>query len=661
MKYQGQNYMSLQQVQGVLPGDNNPWKMYIAWGNVSEQVGQPKNPWPTHVFSPYVDFTANAMPDFADLAKNHGVTHVTTAFLVAGKAGSCMPSWGGYHNVNDYPDGYKQIKAIRDAGGDVMVSFGGASGLPLATECTDVSTLADDYVQVVKNLNLNAIDFDIEGQAVALPSSYDRRNQALAQAQQVWKSENKEVKIWFTLPVLPTGLTADGLNVLKSAKKYGVDLTGINVMTMDYGGNACPASTGEQGNVQGQCSVDAINALFTQVKDIFGQGKSDEQIWAMLGTTPMIGVNDVNEEVFYPSDAQLVMDQAQQKELGMIGMWSVNRDQPGEIGNASPYASGLTAEQAPAGAFAKIFADHTDTGPMANAGQDQWLIGPATVTLDGSASSDSTGTITSYNWSQPQGQSVQLTGADTAHPSFQVGQENHSYTFTLTVKDDQGESAMDNVQVTVSDHMVPPTVTIAQVDPVKATEPVSVSAQAVDPTHGQLSYQWTVPSGFVVTGGQNSSSLQMTAPNIDKETVYDVSVNVTSTSGESAKASTQIDVKPQPSCDPYDPAADPSKHPEVVVWNSSSVYKVPNTKVSYHNLFWINKWEASPGQEPGNNDVWQLVSNVIMPWNAASSYSTGTLVSYKGHKWEASYWANAYDEPGVALMWVDQGPLTCSN
>jgi hypothetical protein len=35
--------------------------------------------------------------------------------------------------------------------------------------------------------------------------------------------------------VLPTGLVASGLNVLRSAKNDGVKINTVNIMTMDYG------------------------------------------------------------------------------------------------------------------------------------------------------------------------------------------------------------------------------------------------------------------------------------------------------------------------------------------------------------------------------------------------------------------------------------------
>lgn len=43
-----------------------------------------------------------------------------------------------------------------------MVSIG-ANNSPLAAACTDVSQLQQHYYDIVENLNLNVLDFDIEG------------------------------------------------------------------------------------------------------------------------------------------------------------------------------------------------------------------------------------------------------------------------------------------------------------------------------------------------------------------------------------------------------------------------------------------------------------------------------------------------------------------
>lgn len=359
IRYNGGNYVSQAKVQKVSPSDTNPWSVYIDWSGTKAMVGTPSAPWPAHVYAPYVDYTLNSLPDLASLAKNQKVTHFTMAFVVAKDADTCLPTWGTAYNINDYAQ-YSKIKALREAGGDVMVSIGGANNSPLAASCKNVSDLQKHYYDIVENLNLNVLDFDIEGTWVADHDSINRRNEAVKAVQSQWKAEGRSVGIWYTLPILPTGLTAEGLYVLEDAKAKGVELAGVNVMAMDYGNSICQSDGTEGQNIHGKCATSAIENLFSQLKQIFTD-KSDADINAMMGVTPMNGYNDVQGEVFYLSDARLVMDDAKARNLGMIGMWSMMRDQPGVAGQVSPEHSGLTESQTPQYAFSDVFAPFTHT------------------------------------------------------------------------------------------------------------------------------------------------------------------------------------------------------------------------------------------------------------------------------------------------------------
>ncbi len=87
---------------------------------------------------------------------------------------------------------------------------------------------------------------------------------------------------------------------------------------------------------------------------------------------------------------------------------------------------------------------------IANAGRDTTIVIPATSTsLDGSASTDIGGTITSYEWSQVSGPApatiASSNGVSTTVNDLIAGQ----YIFQLTVTDNSGNTATDTVQVTV--------------------------------------------------------------------------------------------------------------------------------------------------------------------------------------------------------------------
>ncbi|HAO9134992.1 carbohydrate-binding protein [Escherichia coli] len=356
IRFNGANYISQSKVQKVSPSDSNPWRVFVDWTGTKERVGTPKKAWPKHVYAPYVDFTLNTIPDLAALAKNHNVNHFTLAFVVSKDANTCLPTWGTAYGMQNYAQ-YSKIKALREAGGDVMLSIGGANNAPLAASCKNVDDLMQHYYDIVDNLNLRVLDFDIEGTWVADQASIERRNLAVKKVQDKWKSEGKDIAIWYTLPILPTGLTPEGMNVLSDAKAKGVELAGVNVMTMDYGNAICQSANTEGQNIHGKCATSAIANLHSQLKGLH-PNKSDAEIDAMMGTTPMVGVNDVQGEVFYLSDARLVMQDAQKRNLGMVGIWSIARELPGGT-NLSPEFHGLTKEQAPKYAFSEIFAPFT--------------------------------------------------------------------------------------------------------------------------------------------------------------------------------------------------------------------------------------------------------------------------------------------------------------
>jgi gliding motility-associated-like protein len=87
--------------------------------------------------------------------------------------------------------------------------------------------------------------------------------------------------------------------------------------------------------------------------------------------------------------------------------------------------------------------------PVANAGPDQTLTdedgnGTETVTLDGSASSDNDGTIENYAWSWPNGEGATGVAPEVTLP---VGET----IITLTVTDDQGDTDIDEVIITVNE------------------------------------------------------------------------------------------------------------------------------------------------------------------------------------------------------------------
>jgi hypothetical protein len=287
-------------------------------------------------FAPYVDGSLYPPFDLVETAKTTGVKTFTLAFVTSG--GGCEPKWGGVTDLDANPVA-NQADALRAAGGDIRVSFGGASGSELGTACTSAGALTGAYDKVVTAFDLTRADFDIEGAALPDTAANTRRAQAIAALQK----KHPDLKVSFTLPVLPTGLTQDGVNLVENAKANGVAIDAVNIMAMDYG----PPSS-----AMGDLAVQAATSTEGQLR----QALDVPSAWGRLAVTPMIGVNDVATETFTLDDAAQVAAFASSKGLAWTAMWSANRDRPcpgGPKPQADPTCSGVDQEPS---AFTKAFA-----------------------------------------------------------------------------------------------------------------------------------------------------------------------------------------------------------------------------------------------------------------------------------------------------------------
>jgi chitinase len=271
-------------------------------------------------YAPYVDMTLWPVYDLPKAVSEIGIRSFVLGFIVA--APDQTPSWGGYSeyrlNGGSFDlDMKSRIDQTRSHGGDVIISLGGAAGQELAEVITDEGKLKDAYLKVVTSYGVHTLDFDIEGEAVANLNAIERRFRVLASLQSA-----NAILIWLTLPVLPSGLTPDGVSVIQSAIRNRVNLTGINIMTMDFGNDAAPDPSGKMGDY----TIQSAKALFGQLQSAYGKTKSSEQLWNMIGITPMIGMNDETQEIFDQYSANQTLTFAGQNHIGRISMWSLNRD-----------------------------------------------------------------------------------------------------------------------------------------------------------------------------------------------------------------------------------------------------------------------------------------------------------------------------------------------
>lgn len=334
----------------------------VSVSSASERTRTPTASWGV----PYVDVTLTPTFQFQDPAVNSART-VALSFVVADKTHACTPSWGTYYTLDTAASDLDldlRIAQLRSAGGDVMVSLGGQANTELAVACTEMNKLTSAYRDVVTRYDLASIDLDIEGAAVADQAAGKRRSEALAAIQRERTKAGHPLAVWLTLPVAPTGLTPQGVELLDTTLAGGVDLAGVNVMTMDYGG-AKPAGVSML-----EAAKQALQATAKQVGGAYqrhGTPLSEAQRWAKLGATPMIGQNDVDGEVFTLADARGLVGFAREHGLGRMSMWSANRDQPcgASFTGVAVHSNTCSGVDAAAKAFTDALGNLTGTGPSA--------------------------------------------------------------------------------------------------------------------------------------------------------------------------------------------------------------------------------------------------------------------------------------------------------
>jgi hypothetical protein len=282
---------------------------------------------PTHVSAPYVD-TGLSGTTLTSVASSYGTKYFTLAFVDGAGCQWALPNTSGWQS---------QISDLRAAGGDVAISFGGYTsdfdGTDLGNACGSADDVAAQIESVVTTLDVSRLDFDIEANELTNTADITRTNQALTEVRS-WASANgRSLSLSYTLPVLPTGLTSDGLAVLTNGQRNGFTPDVVNLMTMDYG---------TSGTEMGDAANQALDAGAGQVASTYGV--STDAAYAMLGTTPMIGQNDSPGEIFTLADAQSVTSYAQSKGIAQVSYWAQGRDNGGCAGqtSASSTCSGVT-------------------------------------------------------------------------------------------------------------------------------------------------------------------------------------------------------------------------------------------------------------------------------------------------------------------------------
>lgn len=278
--------------------------------------------------TPY--FQGYSTGSMVDALRNDGLKNTTLAFAVT--RGSC--AFDPY--ITDRMADARNYKA---AGGNLIISMGGADGTYAEIACSDdqMFALMD---KLITDSGTRRIDWDVEGQQLNNTDATARRNRVLLRL----KAKYPDLQTSFTLPAWLNGLQANGMAMMRSTIAAGVQVDRVNVMLMTFG--AENVRTMVSPSTMGQAVINGYDATINQLAGLY-PSKTRAQIHAMAGMTPMIGVNDDNT-VFTLADAQTVANYAKANGTGMIGYWSFQRDRAQDrtgMGSINDY-SGVVQTQA---------------------------------------------------------------------------------------------------------------------------------------------------------------------------------------------------------------------------------------------------------------------------------------------------------------------------
>lgn len=245
--------------------------------------------------------------------RDAGLTGATIAFGITD--GSCVLNGDMLGRLSD-------ARTFIASGGTVLIAFGGSAGTYVEVACADDNQLFGTLEKVLLDSGIHRFDWDVEGHQLLDTAATARRARVLARLQ----AKYPNLFVSFTLPGWLLGLDANSMNLLRTTILAGVRVDRVNVMAMSFGHDPMVPT------VQSQAVIMTLRASASQLMGLY-PSKSQAQVHAMMGVTPMIGMND-DGRIFTIADAVQVADFVKVNGLGMIGYWSFQRDRLQTVPNA---------------------------------------------------------------------------------------------------------------------------------------------------------------------------------------------------------------------------------------------------------------------------------------------------------------------------------------
>jgi hypothetical protein len=533
---------------------------------------------------------------FKDIAVLSGTTFGTTLQVKLGKADRTFTDFQTYTDTGpniDFNDVYI-ADLNRDGYGDVVIADGRSDVVRVFLQgCDEIlqapfllpTPLADPMPVYVGNMG----DADSLPDIVTAMNNGGETPNAAVFMQIVPSAAAGEIQFCQTAYSVLEGAGSVMIKVSRENGETGTVSVDFETVASGAPNAATPngdytTTTGSltflTGEIEKIISVPVIEDILPEVDEVFLVNLFNPQSGAMLGAPPQTTVTIIDNENNQPPVANASTDQAINEGSNVTLDGSSSNDPDGTIDSFSwtqiagtmvtltgsstamptftaPNVTAntiLTFELAVTdnnGAMAtdqvNITVQNVNQLPTANAGTDQIVNEGNSVSLDGTASSDTDGAIVGYNWFQTAGPSVTLTGSATANPGFSAPAvlTNTLLTFELTVTDNNGGMATDSVSVTVQNVNLLPTANAGVDQTVNEGAGVTLDGTAsTDPDGTIADYSWNQVAGpSVALTGATTSGPTFTAPGVITNTILTFELTVTDNNG--GMATDQVNVTVQ--------------------------------------------------------------------------------------------------------------------
>ncbi|MCG9677340.1 glycosyl hydrolase family 18 protein [Vibrio sp. Isolate24] len=249
----------------------------------------------------------------------------------------------------------------------------------------------------------------------------------------------------------------------------------------------------------------------------FGQ-PGVEEFYDEPAKAPYLYKEATGEVITYDDERSVKAKAAYVRSQGFAGLfsWEIDADN-GDILNAMQ--QGLLDGGEPG-----------NQPPVADAGNDIVIDTAQGVQLDGSGSRDNDGSITSYQWEQVSGPNLSITDPNKAIATVTVPDTgtNETYSFKLTVMDDENATSYDTMSIKAEfgsePENTPPVADISGPEQAEAGNNVVLDASGSNDADGDnLTYQWSSSDVTLTENGDNASFI---APEFTQDTHVTVSVTV---------------------------------------------------------------------------------------------------------------------------------------